>query len=134
MTTIGVFSAIFDDQGRILCVKRGYGPKNWTTPGGGLDTGEAPSQALIREVREETGYLVRPVKFVGVYSKPKRDDLVLSIQAEIIGRTTWQPNEEITECGFFRREELPNPMNEAAKVRIIDAFEGKTGVLCEFED
>lgn len=60
MTTIGVFAAIFDDEGRILCVKRAYGPQNWTTPGGRMDSGESPIVALEREVREETGISSRP--------------------------------------------------------------------------
>lgn len=132
MTTIGIFSAIFDQHGRILLVKRGYGPKNWTTPGGGLDAGETPSQGLIREVQEESGYVVRPGRLIGIYSKPDQDDLVLSFAAEIIDRRPWEPNQEIAECGFFGRDELPQPMHETTRARILDAFEGRIGVLREF--
>lgn len=41
--SVGVFAVIFDEQKRILCVKRNYGPKNWTTPGGAIDKDESPS-------------------------------------------------------------------------------------------
>ncbi len=133
MTTIGVFANIFDEQRRILCVKRAYGPKNWTTPGGKMEAGESPLQALVREVEEETGYVVRPGRMNGVYSKPENDDLVISIEAEIVGRNAWQPNGEIAECGFYAVEELPQPMNPSTATRMLDAFAGKTGVMHVFQ-
>ncbi len=131
MTTIGVFANIFDETRRILCVKRAYGPKNWTTPGGGMEAGETPLQALVREVQEETGYLVRPGRLIGVYSKPERDDLVLSIDAEIIGKNPWRPNSEIAEFGFFGPDELPRPMQRSTHMRLMDAFDRKFGVIRE---
>ena len=133
MTTIGVFSAVFDEQGRILLVKRAYGPKNWTTPGGRLEAGEAPTEGLIREVLEESGYQVRPLRLIGIYSKPDRDDLVISMEAEIVGRADWQPDSEISECGFFERDHLPEPMHKRTLARVYDAFDGKVGVLREFD-
>jgi 8-oxo-dGTP pyrophosphatase MutT (NUDIX family) len=42
---VSAFGAIFDDHGRILCVKRNYGDQTWTTPGGGIERGELPFQA-----------------------------------------------------------------------------------------
>jgi ADP-ribose pyrophosphatase YjhB (NUDIX family) len=48
MPSIGVFAAIFDEQGRILCVKRNYTPFNWTTPGGKMDNGELLIQSLTK--------------------------------------------------------------------------------------
>jgi 8-oxo-dGTP diphosphatase len=134
MTTIGVFAAIFDEQGLILCVKRAYGPKNWTTPGGGLEAGETPSQGIIREVREETGYLVKPGRLVGVYSAAYKDDLVISIEAIIEGRDEWAPNCEITQCGFWGRDELPQPMRSGTRQRILDAFDRRTGMLREWTE
>jgi 8-oxo-dGTP diphosphatase len=133
MPTVGVFAAIFDSGGRVLCVKRAYGPQNWTTPGGRMESSESPIVALEREVREETGYIVRAGRLLGVYAATFKDDLVLSIEAEIIRRETWEPNTEIAEVGFFAQDALPQPMHAFTAVRIRDAFEGRTGVIRVFE-
>ena len=97
-----------------------------------MDVGETPQQALVREVQEETGYQVIPGRFIGLYAKPDQDDLVISLEAKIVSRNSWQPNSEIAECGFYGRDELPVPMHPYTLARILDAFEGKTGLLSEF--
>jgi ADP-ribose pyrophosphatase YjhB (NUDIX family) len=122
--TLGVFAAIFDEAGRLLCVRMNYASKLWITPGGRVESGESPLDALKREVLEETGLTIEPGELLGVYAKPQEDDLVLSFRASVIGRGTWQPNDEIAELGYFGREELPEPMSVAARTRMLDAFEG----------
>src|ERR1700704_4828499 len=77
MLTLGVFAAIFDKEGRILCVRMNYGTHAWTTRGGRVELGESPLDALKREVLEESGLDVVVEGLVGVYSKPYKDDIVL---------------------------------------------------------
>jgi len=69
-----------------------------------------------------------------MYSRPAKDDPSLSIKAGIVGRSGWQPDEEIAECGFFGLDELPQPMHAGTEQRIRDAFEGLVGVMRVVED
>jgi 8-oxo-dGTP diphosphatase len=127
MPTLGVFAAIIDDDGRILCVRMNYAIRAWTTPGGRVEPGESPDDALKREVLEESGLDVVANELIGVYSKPYRDDIVLFFRARVVGRTPWQPNDEISHMDYFGRYELPQPMGLGARTRIIDALDGVTG-------
>ena len=51
-----------------------HDPPLWWLPGGGIDFGEAPEEALIREFAEETGLLVSDPQLVGVTSDERRRD------------------------------------------------------------
>jgi mutator protein MutT len=71
---LGVGALIFRDD-RILLVRRANPPLEgeWSIPGGLVETGETTKQAIIREVREETGLEVEPVKLVEVFERILRD-------------------------------------------------------------
>jgi ADP-ribose pyrophosphatase YjhB (NUDIX family) len=125
-----VFAALFDAEGRILCVKRNYGPMNWTVPGGRMDPGESPLEAMEREAREESGYEIEVERLVGVYSMTFKDDVVLFFAGKALSRNDWQPDGEISEARFFPPASLPQPMNPRTVARIRDALEGRTAVVC----
>lgn len=55
MKTIQVAAAVIRDGDRVFATQRGYGPYRggWEFPGGKIEQGETPEQALAREIREE---------------------------------------------------------------------------------
>ncbi len=71
MKTIEVVAAIIVDKGRIFATQRGYGDfkDGWEFPGGKMEPGETPEQALVREIEEEldseivVGKLIKTVDY-----------------------------------------------------------------------
>ncbi|WP_396230887.1 NUDIX hydrolase, partial [Frankia sp. EI5c] len=85
-----VSAIVPDDQGHILLIRRtdnGY----WAIPGGGVEPGESVSQAVVREVIEETGIECEVTGVVGIYSNPNHvaayDDGEVRQQFSILFRT-----------------------------------------------
>ncbi len=77
---IGVGAVIFRGE-EVLIIKRGKAPflGQWSIPGGGLDYGEKVTDAVIREVREETGLEVKLIGLLDVFDaipKPALDQPV----------------------------------------------------------
>jgi 8-oxo-dGTP diphosphatase len=71
---LAVSAAIFN-AGRVLIVRRGTPPLRgiFTLPGGGVELGETLEQAVVREVREETGLAIEPVALAGYRQVIARD-------------------------------------------------------------
>src|SRR6266581_6377964 len=80
---IGVFALIFDDERILLALRRDI--DWWNLPGGGMEHGETVEEAVRREVREETGLEVEVKYLVGVYSKPQKQEVVLTFSCRAAG-------------------------------------------------
>jgi len=65
---LNVYAVIRDSRGRILVMKR-RDPKVWEFPGGGVEWGESPEEAVRREVLEETGLKIKGIKLLCTSSK-----------------------------------------------------------------
>ena len=71
---LAVSAAIFRD-GKVLIVRRARPPAHglYTLPGGGVELGETLEQAIVREVREETGLAIEPIALAGYRQVIARD-------------------------------------------------------------
>ena len=67
-----VGAIVHDAPGRLLLIQRGHDPHRglWSLPGGRIEPGESAEQAVVREVREETGLDVMPRRPVGRVTIP----------------------------------------------------------------
>ena len=73
--SVGVGAVVIHD-GRVVLIRRGKEPLRgrWVIPGGTVEAGETLHEALVREVREETGLAVRPTEVVLVFDRILRDE------------------------------------------------------------
>lgn len=99
-------------EGKILLVQE-WSDKNWCMPGGWADVGDLPSEMVVREVWEESGFHVHPRKVIGVYDA-NRDGLPLDFYhaykivflCEITGGEP-RPSAETLAVDFFPFDALP---------------------------
>lgn len=109
---VDIRGAVFRDD-KVLLVRE-VADGCWTLPGGWADVNESPSESVVREVREESGYETRPVKLLAVYDRSKQGHVPafpfhvykLFILCELIGGEA-ATSFETSGVGFFAEEELP---------------------------
>jgi ADP-ribose pyrophosphatase YjhB (NUDIX family) len=106
---------VVDDDGRVLLARRGGEVFHgyWDLPGGFLDEGEHPLDALRRELREETGLEVEPGELVGIWMDRYGDDedahatVNLYWTARVVGGGEARAADDVSELGWFGPDQLP---------------------------
>ena len=127
----GVAAIIQSGEGRILLQRRSDNGL-WGLPGGSVGIGESVHDAIVREVREETGLAVEVVRLIGVYSDPKfqivryPDGNVVHyistlFACRILGGTL-QTCDETLDLRFFDPADLPDDLLPMHRIRIKDAL------------
>jgi ADP-ribose pyrophosphatase YjhB (NUDIX family) len=103
-----VGAIVRDAAGRLLLIQRGHPPHpgRWSLPGGRIEPGETPEQAVEREVLEETGLRVRAGAVVGRVRIPG-DGVVYDVVD--------------LACGVIGTEQLPVAGDDASDVLYADA-------------
>lgn len=93
---VGAVGIVRDADGRIVLFRHTYRRgAAWGLPGGYLRAGETPSVALVREVAEESGLLVRCDALVGVVSWPGEAHIDVVYRATLLGGT-FRPSAEVS--------------------------------------
>lgn len=101
-------------EGRLLLVQETTGL--WTLPGGWVDYDKTIRENAAKEVFEEAGMEVRPLRLIALHEQNKRNAArypfnickVFVLCEYICGE--FAPNIETVACGFFASDELPSPI------------------------
>lgn len=97
----------------------------WDLPGGGIEKSETIFQTLKREVKEETGLIIKPIKLVGVYQNYYREVVVFNFLVKVLsGKLTL--NKEADDFKYFNYKQLPKNTIAKQKQRILDYFNKKS--------
>lgn len=122
-----VTGIVRNDQGEILLQQRSDDGR-WNMPGGIIEPGEEPADAVIREVREETGFEVVVERLAGVYGGPatvgqypngdRYAMINITFVCRIVGGEMLRENEESLAVGFYPVDGLPETLLPRHRIRI----------------
>ena len=105
-----VGAVIKDDRGRLLLIKRGHAPGAglWSLPGGRIEPGETDAEALVREMREETGLVVEVGQLIGTVRRPAQDGDALDIRdyAATVTGGTLRPGDDAADARWVETTDL----------------------------
>lgn len=139
-TRVGAYGLIIDDE-RILLAhwNDAINDPGWTLPGGGLEVGEDPAAAAVREVYEETGYHVRlegllgldslhfgPGEGIDVSPRPRHSLRVIYLARISGGELRVEANGSTDDTRWFYLDEVPG----LRRVGLVDAALGMWRTTC----
>ncbi|HEX2188361.1 MAG TPA: NUDIX domain-containing protein [Longimicrobiaceae bacterium] len=112
----GVAAVVRDAHGAVL-VHRRSDDGRWSLPAGAVEPGESPAQAVVREVREETGLVTVPERVLGVFggegfrhTYPNGDEVeytVVVFACRVVGGELAALDGEALELRWFPPEAMP---------------------------
>jgi ADP-ribose pyrophosphatase YjhB (NUDIX family) len=118
--SVSVAAVIPDDQGRVLVIQR-RDNSAWQLPGGVLELHETIEDGLRREVEEETGLKVEPIRLAGVYKNMKLGVVALVFLTRPITGSP-HPTDEAAAIDWWTPDRVASDMTEAFAIRILDAL------------
>lgn len=121
---VAVRGVAFQDD-KILMAKESIDNK-WSLPGGWTDVGLSPYEVVVKEIKEETGFIAQPVRLLGIVDKKFHDHppfpyhvYIIFILCEITGGSA-TTGVETTEIQFFGRNQLPKLSTPRITARQIE--------------
>jgi 8-oxo-dGTP diphosphatase len=132
MKRVVVAAAVIQHEGRILLTRRppsGHLAGVWEFPGGKLEPGEAPADAVARECREECGIEVQPVDIFEVthHVYPEREVLLLFYACRLISGSV--QHLEVADHAWCQVHELGGFELPAADIPVLAKLRARGGAF-----
>ena len=95
-----------------ICLVRGQGENDWALPGGFGEVGYSPTENILKEIEEETGFKAKVERLLAVFDT-NRFQLQSKQYAKFVFECKFldgqfQENQEIADLQFFAIDQLPN--------------------------
>jgi 8-oxo-dGTP pyrophosphatase MutT (NUDIX family) len=127
-------AAVINSEGKILLMRRAD-DKLWVMPGGQMEVGESPAEAVARETYEETGIRCIPKALSGIYDSRIWDTgrvqhvYKFTFWCEPVSEQAEAPSHsyETLEIGWFDGSNLPEDLYQGHAKRIFDAYQVRKG-------
>jgi ADP-ribose pyrophosphatase YjhB (NUDIX family) len=132
-------AVICDSQGRVLLVQQSSGRRRWGLPGAHIRPRDLPVDAIVREVRRETGMEARVVDLLGLYRLTGRldgddeelpDVLTYAFRCETLtDEPVLNGQGRICDLGWYGPVEVPERVTATALAALADCGAGRSGVV-----
>ena len=133
-----VVGMIYNDLGQILLGKN-KDMLYWLFPGGNIEPYESPADALVREVWEETGLVVEPLRITGVYggkkyfviykNKDKVSYVLIVFECKVKGGDLRPDGEELSELKFYSFSDITQLKLAKWIYQVIDVGSNKANEI-----
>lgn len=130
---------ISDSEGRVLLVQHSSGQRRWGLPGGHIRPVDLPVDALVREIRRETGMEVRVVDLLGLYhlsghldgdAEELPDLLTYAFRCETVsGEPVLNGTGRVGQLGWYAPGTCPEMVTPTAEAALADCGAGRSGVV-----
>ncbi len=130
--SVSVAGVIVDDAQRVLLVRR-RDNGDWTIPGGVLELDEDVYAGLRREVYEEAGLWVEPLRLSGVYKNMTLGVVALTFLCRAVDGTP-RISDETSDWAWIASAQVGERMKEVFAIRVLDALASPVSIPIRTHD
>jgi 8-oxo-dGTP pyrophosphatase MutT (NUDIX family) len=132
-------AVLCDAEGRVLLARHASAKHRWGLPGARIEPTDPPADAVLRELRRETGIEARIVDLLGLYllcgqlsgdEEQLPDLLTYAFRCELVsGEPVLNGRGRIDHLGWYDSACLPDPVTATAAAAVTDSAGSRSGVV-----